>query len=300
MATVLRRRAGGVDLEVEIERDRMIPGRLVAGVVRATFTRAMTVRGGYATLIGTEHWQVDVTTTDGQGHTRTRTVTRRETLPRIPLQLVGPMSFAAGERREFPFELPVPPLGPATVDATVCGVAWELDVKLDVPGFDPGLVAPVIVLQPTALLRAGVVDVAQYALWPTSDAEADGILTTISLDPVPLCIGAPFTGQLIINAPQRLSLQEVRLEVRVHAQSTESAGKEEEIRLWTSRLAGAGEFGLGTQTIKFEGTLPEVWLPTTRLRHGRTDATFRIVLAQAWARDPNLVRDLAICSTTEV
>jgi hypothetical protein len=182
----------------------------------------------------------------------------------------------------------------------VCGVEWELEVKLDVPGFDPAVVMPVVVLQPTALLRAGVVNVGQYALWPVADGASDGIAATIGLDPVPLCIGAPFSGRIDLDLPERLSLQEVRLELRVHARATEPSGKEEEITLWSGRVGEQGELGGRVETIEFSDAVPERWLPSTRLRHGRTDGSFRVVLARAWARDPNLVRDVAICSTLEL
>jgi hypothetical protein len=41
-------------------------------------------------------------------------------------------------------------------------------------------------------------------------------------------------------------------------------------------------------------------LPTIELPHGRTDAAFHVILARPLARDPHLVRDVAICSTTEI
>jgi hypothetical protein len=297
---IARRSAGGVDFELELERDHLLPGRLVGGVARLNFRKNMRIRGGYVTLIGREWWQYERSDTDSQGHSRTETVTRREDLPRVPVQLLGEAQFSAGETRELRFELPVPGLGPPTVDATVCGVSWEIEVKLDVPGFDPALMAPVTIAQPTALLRAGVVRVAQYALWNEADASASGISARIALDPVPLCIGSEFRGVMTIDTPQRMKLQEVRLELRVRAEATVNSGKSEERSLWVGRLAGAGEFGAGSQTIEFAGQLPWTWLPTARLPHGQTQATFRVVLARARARDPNLVRDVAVCSTTEL
>ena len=42
------------------------------------------------------------------------------------------------------------------------------------------------------------------------------------------------------------------------------------------------------------------WLPTSRLPHGKADAQFHVILAKAWAQDTHLVRDIAICSTTEL
>jgi hypothetical protein len=290
---------GGVDFEVELERTEVLPGRLVAGAIRMRFRDSKSVRGIVAALIATETWQWRQTTTDGQGHTTTRTVTEHDELQRLPIQLAPAGSFAEGQALEFSLELPVPPLGPATFEATVSCLAWKLEVKLDVPGFDPSIEVPIVVLQPTGLLRAGVIDVGQFALFPSAEATSDGSRAAIALDPVPLCIGAAFGGLLsIATGPQKL--QEVRLELRTKVKATVSSGLEEEITLWTGRVAGEGEFGGGERAMAFEGTLAPRWLPTIRLPHGRADAQFHVILAKALARDTHLVRDVAICSTTEL
>ena len=299
MSTIVRNSGGGVDLELEIERTDLLPGRLAAAVLRLDAREAREIRGAYATLIGTEHWQVTHTETDAQGHTRTRTVTRSEELPRVPVQLLPPSMLAAG-RTVLPFELPVPALGPPSVDATVCGVAWELEVKLDVPGFDPGLGVPLVVHQPTAALRAGVVDVGQFALWESADAEVDGYRTSVALEPVPLPLGGPFTGRVTIEAPSRVDVQEIRAEIRVRAEATEPSGEDETITLWAGRIAEPGPLVAGTSVFDFTAELPARLLPTARLPHGRTDATFRVILARAWAPDHHLVRDVALATTTEL
>ena len=290
---------GGVEFEVDLERTELLPGRLVAGVVRLRFRDAKAVRGIVAALVATETWQWRQTTTDGQGHTTTRTVTEHDELQRLPIQLAPAGSHAAGETREFALELPVPPLGPATFEATVCRLAWKLEVKLDVPGFDPSIEVDIVVLQPTGLLRAGVIDVGQFALFPSADAASDGSRAAIALDPVPLCIGQPFGGLLSISTGAQ-KLQEVRLELRTKVKATVSSGLEEEITLWTGRVAGEGEFGGSERAVAFDGTLAPRWLPTIRLPHGRADAQFHVILAKALARDTHLVRDVAICSTTEL
>jgi hypothetical protein len=122
---------------------------------------------------------------------------------------------------------------------------------------------------------------------------------SIALDPVPLCIGAPFRGSVTI-ATGRQTLQEVRLELRSRVEATVASGKDEQVTMWTGRVAGEGEFGGGNVTIPFEGELPALWLPTSRLPHGRADAQFHVILARAWAQDTHLARDVAICSTTEL
>jgi len=196
--------------------------------------------------------------------------------------------------------VPVPALGPATFEGTELRVDWEVRANLDVSGFDPKVELPVRVLQPTALLRAGVIDVAQFALFDEAAAGADGLAGAIRLEPVPLCVGEPFRGTLTLDAGSKRQVQEVRLELRVTAAATVSGGRKETITMWAGRLAEAGEFGGASGSHAFEGILDGRCLPTVRTPHGRADATFHVVIATAWARDPHLVRDVAICSTTEV
>jgi len=289
---------GGADFEFTLDRAVLLPGRLTSGGVRITFRQGMEVRGIVASLIATEQWQWQKTSRDSAGNTTTHTETERHELQRLPVMLAGPGTHAEGAVLEFPLELPVPSLGPATFEGTVSRLTWRLEVKLDVPGFDASIERDLIVVQPTALLMAGVIDVAQFALWPSADATSDGARGSIALDPVPLCIGAPFGGLLsIATGPSKL--QEIRLELRQSVKATVSSGLHEEITLWTSVVAGEGEFG-GERAMAFNGEVPGRWLPTIRLPHGRADAQFHVILARAWAPDTHLVRDVAVCSTTEL
>ncbi len=196
--------------------------------------------------------------------------------------------------------MPVPGLGPATFEGTELSVDWTIEANLDVPGFDPSVSIPVVILQPTALLRAGVVTVAEFALYAAAEGEADGIRGSIWLDPSPLCVGAPFRGRLDVESGASRKVQEVRLELRVLIQATVSGGRKETVTLWAGQLAGPGDFGGGAQAFPFAADLPALWLPTIETPHGRADAQFHVIVATAWARDPHLVRDVAICSTTEI
>jgi hypothetical protein len=144
-----------------------------------------------------------------------------------------------------------------------------------------------------------VIDLAPLALYGSADAAGGDATAAIALDPVPLCIGAPFRGSVTIaTAAQRL--QEIRLELRSKVEATVASGKDEQVTLWTGHVAGEGDFGGGGVTIPFEGVLATAWLPTSRLPHGKADAQFHVILAKAWAQDTHLVRDIAICSTTEL
>lgn len=320
MTTSLTTLRGGFTLTLQLDRADLLPDRLVGGIVRLIASDAREIRGARVTLVGTETWRYDQTTTDAKGHSHTQTRTATEDLPHVPVAILGPTPFAAGEVRDVPFQLPVPSLGPPTFDGTEVRVDWEVRLNVDVPGFDPALTMPVRVLQPTALLRAGVLDVAEFALYPEAAVEADGLRGTIALDPVPMCVGAPFSGHLTLAAGEARTVQEVRLEIRVEVEATVSGGRSETITAWSGVLAGAGSFGGATGagsfggaaagggavgdgaavTIAFQGTLPDRPLPTIRTPHGRADAKVHVVVAVARARDPHLARDVAICSTTEV
>ena len=300
MTVVATHFAGTFDLTLELATDRLLPGRLVDGRLRIASRGGGEFRGARVVLVGTETWRYDTTTVDANGSSHTETRTGHQDLPHVPIQLSGPLTVAAGETHDLPFQVPVPELGPATFMGTELRVDWTLEANLDVPGFDPGVAMPVVVLQPTALLRAGVVTVAEFALYPAAEGEADGIQGSIWLDPSPLCVGAPFKGRLDLKMGAARKVQEVRLELRVLARSTVSGGRKETITMWVGRLAGKGDFGGGAQSFPFAATLPETWLPTIETPHGRADAQFHVIIAQAWARDPHLVRDVALCSTTEV
>jgi hypothetical protein len=289
----------GVDFELSMDRRELLPGQLATGTVRLTFRHATEFRGIVASLTATEQWQWRRTTQGANGQTTTQTVTERHELQRLPVMLEGPGSHVAGDVRDLRLELPIPPLGPATFEATVSRLTWRLEVKLDVPGFDPSIETDIVVLQPTGLLKAGVIDVAEFALWPSADAASDGASASIALDPVPLCIGGHFGGRLSIVTGVT-KVQEVRLELRAKVEATVSSGLKEEITLWTGRVAGEGEIGGVDTAMPFQGVLSAAWLPTIRLPHGRSDATFHVILAKAWAPDTHLVRDIAICSTTEL
>lgn len=291
---------GGVAFDLELERADLLPGRGAAAVVRITPQSDIEVRGIVAALIATEWWQYTSTESGPNGTSRTVTRTRREEHRRVPVQLAGAITLAAGVTVVYPFDLPVPPLGPASFASTVLGLAWKLEIKLDVPGFDPSIEMDVRVHQPTALLRAGVVSGGQFALWPSADASADGVRATIALDPVPVCLGGPMSGQLTLAAGRAERLQEIRLELRVKAQATVSSGKDEELTIWRGQVAGEGEHGGTDLAIPFSDTLPQAGTPTVRLPHGEADATLHVILARAWAPDTHLVRDVAICTTIEL
>ena len=298
---VARASSHGIDWVVRLDRGDLLPGTSARGTVELTAAHGGDGRALLAALIATEQWQFQETTSDMNGRPSSHTVTKTVELQRLPVMLADQVSLEPGERRELAFEVPVPPLGPATLEATVSRLTWDVEIKLDRPnGFDSAIVVPVRVLQPTALLRAGVVDVAEFALYEAADSATDVARGTVEIKPMPICVGAPLDGRLTIETSGPLDLQEVRAEIRVQVKATVSSGLHEELTIWAGRLAGAGPFGGASQVVAFHGDVPATYLPTIELPHGRADATFHVILARAWNRDPHLVRDVTVCSTTEI
>lgn len=300
MASAWTASSGGVDWRLELARDRLLPGRLVDGRLTLSARRGVSARSLVVTLRGQEHWQYQVTTTDAQGHTHTETRTGRAELPREPVMVASPVSLAGGETQTWPFQLPVPALGPATLEATVAGTAWTVEAKLDIAGsMDSSMEAPVHLLQPTALLRAGVVRVGPLALYEAADAESGGVAGSIELDPVPLVVGEPFRGRVVLRPTAALGLREVRAELRVKVEATVSGGLDQTLLAWAGTVAPAMELA-GERTLDFSGTLGDTPLPTIDLAHGRASAALHLILARPWARDPHLVRDVALATTREL
>jgi hypothetical protein len=248
-----------------------------------------------AALIATERWKYHDTERESNGTTRTVTRTAQKELQRLPVMLHGPGRLAPGQSVSLPFQVPVPPLGPATFEADVLRLTWELEIKLDVGGLDPSITIPVVVLQPTGVLMAGVVRVGEFALYEGADVASGSLRGRIVLKPSPLCLGEPFEGVVEFAGSPPSRLTGIRVELKVRAKSTVSGGFAEDLVVWGGSLplGSGGSFPIA-------GTLPQMWVPTVELPHGRSDATFDIVFDRSMARDEHLVRDVAVASTREL
>lgn len=290
----------GVAWHLELERELLLPGRLTSGRLRIVAERTIRARRLLVTLTAVERWKHRVTTTDAQGHTTTRVVASHHDVITVPVIVAEPVDLAAGATLEREFELPVPPLGPASLEADVVRLEWTVRAGLDIEGgFDSDIGRPVRVAQPTALLRVGAVRLGAFALYEGADVAASEVGGTVLLEPMPLVCGEPFGGSVAIRAAGLGRLQEIRAELRLNVQATVNGGEHEEITVWAGRLSEAAELAPDSQ-LRIEGRLPPTALPTIELPHGRTDATFHVILATALARDPHLVRDVAIATTREI
>ena len=292
--------SGGVRWHVELDRRVLLPGRLVTGRLVLHAERAIEARGVLVGLYAKEHWRHRVTRSGPNNTTRTEVVTSRSDLLREPVQVHGYMRLAAGETWTGSFEQPVPAMGPATLLADCAGVEWTFEAKLDIEGgFDSSLEHEVIVAQPTALLRAGAVHVGEFALYESVEIGGDGVTASIKLEPMPLACGEPFAGRVELSFAESMKLQEIRAELRVDVEATVSQGEKEEITAWSGVLAPGGTYH-DTVAFDINGTLDARPLPTIELPHGRAQATFRVVLARAWAVDAHFVRDVSLATTTEL
>jgi hypothetical protein len=292
--------SGDVSWHVELDRSILLPGRLVGGRLTIRADGAIAARRVMVGLIADEHWRHRVTRPGPNNTTTTEVVTTRNELLREPVQVHGPLQLAAGETWTAAFQQPVPAMGPATLIADDAGLEWRFEAKLDIEdGFDAATEQPVVVAQPTALLRAGAVLVAEFALYESVDIAGDGVTASIKVEPMPLACGEPFSGRVELSFAGAMKLQEIRAELRVEVEATVSQGEKEEVTAWSGVLAPAGTFQ-GAVGLDVGGTLDPRPLPTIELPHGRAKATFRVILAKAWAVDAHLVRDVALATTTEL
>jgi len=292
--------SGGASWHLELDRRLLIPGQLVSGRLSITAHGGIVARGIVVALKAMEHWKHRESSTDAQGHTTTRVVTSNAEAIHEPVQLGGPVGLTAGERFERAFELPVPPDGPASLEADDVGLDWTVEAKLDIEGcFDSRIERPVVVVQPTALLRAGAVNVGEFGLYESAEVATDGITGTIALHPMPLVCGQPFSGRVELNASGSARLQEIRAELRLAVKATVSGGESETVTAWAGQLAPELELS-GAQGFDITGVLPARPLPSIELPHGRTDATFHVILARPWAPDSHLERDVAIATTADI
>jgi len=289
-----------VAFHVELDRSLLLPGRLVSGRLVLRAEHDVEARGVLVGLVAEEHWRHTVTERDASGRTTSRVVTSTLELLREPVQVNGPLRLVAGETWQATFEQPVPPMGPATLVAQDAGLDWTFEAKVDIEGgLDARLERSVVVAQPTALLRAGAVQVAEFALYESVDVAADGIIGSIKLQPMPLACGEPFSGRIELSLPGPTKLQEVRAELRVSVEATVSQGESETIPAWLGILAPAGTYE-GKIGLDIHGAVGTTPLPTIELPHGKAAATFHVILARAWAQDTHFVRDVAIATTTEL
>lgn len=285
---------------LELDPPVLLPSRPVLARIRYVPDSDHEARGVRAVLRAVETYQYRRTESSGKT-SRTVTRTGHDEVARLEATLAGPTAFRRGEEVAWEVTFDVPPLGPATFEGSdVLRCDWTLEVSCDLAwSADDRMVAPVRVAQATALLRAGVVATGQYGLFEDVPVNVDAYPAQIRIDPVPLSVAHPFSGELRIETAEPIEVQEVRLELRVHTRCTEHRGLEDELLIASGRLdTPTGTFGGAFASHPFTADAPEVWTPSVDLRHGTARARFHVILALAWRPDIHYVRDVALASTT--
>src|SRR3989442_4296414 len=114
---------------------------------------------------------------------------------------------------------------------------------------------------------------------------------------MPLVSGTAFWGRVVVHVPGRIRVRGVRAELRVLVEATVPQGESQTITLWAGLLDTAGPTGsedlAGDRTFDVSGTLPATALPSIELPHGKTSATFHVILDRPMAVDTHLSRDVA-------
>jgi hypothetical protein len=285
----------------QIDPPVLLPGRSVAVSLTYTPDRNHEGRAVRAVLRCRERYRYDRTQVTGKT-TSTVTHTDFAELARIDVDLAGAQTFVRGQPVTWHASFDVPGLGPATFEGDALRCDWTLEANVDVPmGLDPRLEQPVKVAQPTALLRAGVIDTGQYGLFEEAPVNLDARPAQIRLEPVPISLQSPFDGVFTVETGEQVPVKEVRLELRVLAEVTVSGGHHDEIVAWRGALPTAqGRFGGPIAEHPFRADAPGPWLPSVDLPHGRARAQFHVILARDWAPDTHYQRDVAVATTTEL
>jgi len=281
----------------------LLPDRKATFTLTFTPTRDLDSRGVSAAVRCIERYRYDETETSmgADGKTTSRSVTRtvEDELHRADFALAGPGRLAAGQTQTWTFAMDMPGLGPATFEGEELRCDWIVEAKVDLPmALDERFATHVRVAQPTALLEAGVVDTGQYGLFDEAPSNVDAFPAQIRLEPVPICLGEAFSGRFTVQTAEPIEVQEVRLELRVHARVTHGGGHQEEILVQHGRLQADGNrFGGEFAVHPFAADAVDAWLPSIDLPHGTARGMFHIILARSWAPDIHYVRDVALATT---
>jgi hypothetical protein len=291
---------------IQVEPSVLLPGRTAKVTLQYTPARDHEARSATAALRCVERYRYDrsESTVGAGGRMTSHTVTHtdHDELSRSEVTLSGPARYARGQQVAWTFTVEVPGLGPASFEGEALRCDWTIEVRLDVPmGFDVSLVQPVHVAQPMALLRAGVVDLGEYGLFDEAPVNVDAHPAQIRLEPVPVNLQAPFTGVFTVETDPPISVQEVRLELRVEVQVTVSGGHHEVIVAGLGHLATeAGTFGGKLAAHQFSADAPGAWLPSVDLPHGRARGSFHVIAAVAMSPDTHYARDIALATTADL
>ena len=291
---------------VRIEPAVLLPGRQASATVTYTPDHDHESRRVTVTLRCVEWYRYDrrepIVTGKGVSGVRTVTHTGVEELVRLEVEVAGATRFTRDKAQTWQTTFDVPGLGPASFEGEALRCDWTLEAKVDVAmSIDEGVEQAVAVAQPMALLRAGVLDIGMYGLFEEAPVNQDAHPAQVRLEPVPICLQAPFAGSFTVETAKPIAVQEVRLELRVQAEVTVPGGHREEITVSRGGLSTASQaFGGSLTRHAFHAEAPGAWTPSVDLPHGRARGQFHVILALAWEPDIHYIRDVALATTSEL
>lgn len=294
--------ASGGSWTVEADPAVLLPSRPATFSVRFRPDRDIEARGVRAVVRAVETYQYRRTQQTGKT-TTVVTHTDHDEVVRTEFTLAGESTLRGGEDVTWELSSSLDHLAPATFEGSdVLRCDWTLEISVDRAwAGDARCVVPLRVAQPTALLRAGVVETGQYGLFEEAPVNVDAHPAQIALDPVPLSVAHPFSGVFRLQTAEIIEVQEVRLELRVRTECTERGGLDDELVVARGRLdTPTGQFGGPFAEHPFSAPAPGAWTPSVDLRHGRARARFHVILARAWKPDIHYVRDVALSSAVEL
>jgi hypothetical protein len=291
---------------IRLEPAVLLPGRSFTASIGYTPARDHPSRGVKVVLRCVERYRYDQSETVhlADGSTSVRRVTRTgvQELARLEVAAAGPTTFIKGQAQSWEVTFEVPGLGPATFEGEVLRCDWTLTASIDIAmAIDERIEQAVVVAQPMALLRAGVLDTGMYGLFEEAPVNLDAHPAQVRLKPVPISLQSAFSGSFTVETAAPLAIQEVRLELRVTADVTVSGGHHEEIVVWRGGLEAATQaFGGALTEHSFEADAPGAWTPSIDLPHGKARGQFHVILALRWEPDIHYVRDVALATTSEL
>ena len=302
MTVTTNRSDGGVDFRLDLDTDRLLPGRIATGSVHLDVRRRD--RGPGHRREPDRHRDVAARRTrrptpTGHAHTETHTVS--EELQRFRSCSPGRVPSPPARRASFKFELPVPPSGSGHVrgdrePADVAGRGQARRARASIPTSSRRRRPPAD--RAAAGRRHRRRRVRPLRRRPTLRRRR--CERSIALDPVAAlhrrAVRRPAvtiaTGrQQAPGGPPRAAVSKSRRPSRPAERGDHAVDRPRRRR---------GRVRRRRRSDRVRRRAAGTWLPTIRLPHGRADAQFHVILAKAWAPDTHLVRDVAICSTTEL
>jgi hypothetical protein len=240
-----------------------------------------------AVLRATEIWWDDG---EADGHRMRRTAVLAE----LPAHLDGPLSFVAGKSETWDLAFSLGGNAPSSGgDPEFVACEWILEFTIARRlRFDAKFVQPIIVGQPSARLKAGVIEESELSRAEESTASSGPVSVTFVPQPTPLNLASASRIDLAVrNGGVPISGNGMRLEVYVRGRSTNGDAREWVIWSETRTLS---PLPLGVTQLRYN--LPAVSEPCADmdLPHGWYRGALRFIVDIPYGPDVVVGRDLCL------